>query len=133
MHILSAIIFTSAAVYSYPRAVLTNDFKEVGRDWSLDPLPAILDGKNWTSVHNLYAEMDNFTRLGTNDCIEAYIDPFASSGQLVVIAANVTPSQNDNHTLLHGWDSGWDVWSRAPWWICEAYNIADSSLLCTSQ
>ncbi|KAJ5187701.1 hypothetical protein N7449_010695 [Penicillium cf. viridicatum] len=129
----NSVIFTSTPVVSYARAILTSDFREAGRDWSLDPLPAVLDGKSWASVHALYAEMDNFTRLDKQGCIDAYIDPLTSKSSLVVVAANITSAQNNNKTLLHGWNTGWDVWSRAPWWICEAYNRDEMTLLCTSE
>ncbi|KAJ5110832.1 hypothetical protein N7532_001367 [Penicillium argentinense] len=129
----NSVIFTSTPVVSYARAILTSDFREAGRDWSLDPLPAVLNGRNWASVHALYAEMDNFTRLDKQGCIDAYIDPLTSKGSLVIVAANITSAQNNNNTLLHGWNTGWDVWSRAPWWICEAYNRDEMTLLCTSE
>ncbi|PYI19088.1 hypothetical protein BO99DRAFT_403078 [Aspergillus violaceofuscus CBS 115571] len=129
----NSLTFTSTPVVSYATATVTSDFRKVGRDWALDPIPPTLSGKNWSAVHDLYTQMANFTRLNKQECIDAYIDGLTTKGPLVVVAANITAAQNYNHTLLDGWVTGWDVWSHAPWWICGAYNLPDYNRLCTRE
>ncbi|KAB8234185.1 uncharacterized protein BDW43DRAFT_274514 [Aspergillus alliaceus] len=129
----NSLTFTSTPVVSYAMATVTSDYKEMGRDWALDPLPPWLSSHDWSLVHDLYTQMDNFTRLEKQSCIDAYIDGLTTKRSLVVVAANITAAQNYNRTLLDGGFTGWDVWSRAPWWICAAYNLPDYNRLCTSE
>lgn len=117
---------------SYATATVTSDFQEVGRDWALDPLPPVLLNRDWSPIHDIYTQMANFTRLNKEDCIDAYINPLKSKKPVVLVASNVTAAENHNQTLISGWFTGWDVWSRSAWWICNGYN-PDSKLLCSKE
>lgn len=117
---------------SYASATVTSDFQAVGRDWASDPPRQISSGHDWSPVYDLYSQMANFTRLDKQECIDSYIDPLKTKKPVIVVASNVTTAQNDNSPVISGWVTGWDVWSRSPWWICQAYNL-DFKLLCSRE
>ncbi|KAJ5518532.1 hypothetical protein N7453_000954 [Penicillium expansum] len=128
----NSLTFTSTPVVSYASATVTSDFQAVGRDWASDPPRQISSGHDWSPVYDLYSQMANFTRLDKQECIDSYIDPLKTKKPVIVVASNVTTAQNDNSPVISGWVTGWDVWSRSPWWICQAYNL-DFKLLCSRE
>ncbi|KAJ6009584.1 hypothetical protein N7522_004600 [Penicillium canescens] len=127
----NSLTFASTPVVSYVSATVTSDFQE-GHDWALDPLPDWLSKyestHDWTPVLEVYSQMTNFTRLSKQDCMLEYIDPLTPKKPLIVVASNITAAENYGNTLLSGLITGYNIWSRSPWWICQAYNPGFKSL-----
>lgn len=64
----------------------------------------------------------NLTRLEKSACIDSFIDTLNATRALIVVASNVTSAQQNGSSLISGFLSGWDVWFRNGFWICEAYD-----------
>ncbi|KAJ7438863.1 hypothetical protein FB451DRAFT_1570129 [Mycena latifolia] len=116
-------LFTSLPVVSIPRAVATSDFREAGDDWSeIDPLSHLdwwhLPG-GWDTtfdlspIYSMKTNAMNLTRLEPKDCIYESLDPLISTRSVLVVAKNLTSAQNNGSSLLDGWMSGWDFWTKA--------------------
>lgn len=119
---------------SYPWAVVTNDFLTASDQWDLygtelhspiiAPAPyGSYDLQSAVSVYELQQSASNFQRLTPAACIEAYSDPLKATSAVLIVASNITTSQNSNRSLLAGWVSGWDDWPTSNKWICSYHFV----------
>ncbi|KAI1462625.1 hypothetical protein F4805DRAFT_464335 [Annulohypoxylon moriforme] len=139
-------IFTSLPVVSIPRAIATSDFRTAADNWTTsDPLPP----RSWwgfpgvdrwgavsydlSPVYTLKASAANLTRLEPKECIDEYIDPLKSTRSVMVVARNMTSTQNNGSSLLDGWMSGWDYWDAGNHWLCSAYDPGEYTLVCNRE
>ncbi|KAH6690706.1 hypothetical protein F5X68DRAFT_253656 [Plectosphaerella plurivora] len=134
-------IFTSLPTVFIHRAVVTSDFMDATDSWALDDAVARIDEdreRNWpektpkrkplpvnaTVIYDMQApaQTNSYTRIGTRECIEAFISPSNATRALVLVAQNMTSAQNGDSSLIDAAVFGWDAdnsWASA--WICEAY------------
>lgn len=127
-------IFSSFPVVSYPRALVTSDYKTANANWDTAPLPApyTLENYNphggWDPILGMQANLPNFTYLDRASCVKRYINPLiGEKAPLVIVSLNVTSSANEGYSLLHGAASDWNDgdWTRSSWWICDSYGPDD--------
>ncbi|KAI1445340.1 hypothetical protein F5Y02DRAFT_130179 [Annulohypoxylon stygium] len=128
--------FSSIPIASYPWAFATSDYFVATDDWSQvhpfphhwDPPPADAlrsELQNASLVFSLQELGKRFKRLEKEKCMEAYIDPLQSTAALVLVASNMTSSENNGSSLITGFISGWEYkyaeWGKSNFWICAAY------------
>lgn len=63
----------------------------------------------------------SFERLTPVDCINRCVDPMTATSDVIVVASNMTSTQNNGSSLIDGAVSGWWTWDFSTTWICQAY------------
>ncbi|KAF3479909.1 uncharacterized protein GIQ15_06885 [Arthroderma uncinatum] len=133
LHILwNSSIFSSLPIVAIPRAVVTSDFQMTSDNWTAsDPLSRLdwwklppgysQSSLNISSIYSLQQEAVNYTRLDNKACLKQYIDPMTSTSPLIVVARNISTTQNNDSSLIDGWVSSWEGWESSQTWICRAH------------
>ncbi|KAF3011338.1 hypothetical protein E8E14_006155 [Neopestalotiopsis sp. 37M] len=120
----NSVFFASVPFTVFPAALATSDFLVTNDTWQYAPnaiRPEHFSRKEL--IPGLKTRASSFTRLDKSSCLDLYVDPLKANADLIIVAANVTSSQNNGSSLIQGWVNGnfatsWDV-STA--WICDVY------------
>lgn len=119
----------------FPIALVIDDFLASPDVWSATKLNInssdIFDLGSLSFV--LYKKGRNFTYLNNTQCVERYIGPLGSTGELPVVSTS-TATENNGSSLLHRWITGNDppISNIATGLVYVAHENADYSTWCES-
>ncbi|KAL4914503.1 hypothetical protein BDW62DRAFT_204519 [Aspergillus aurantiobrunneus] len=114
-------LFASVPFTIFDGAIATSDFLWATDRWnasttegSMRPMKTSYEER----IYNLQDSARNFTRLDKLSCRELYVNSLKTTGDVILIAKNLTSAQNNGSSLIQGWINGLASWDYANFWVC---------------
>ncbi|KAJ8128066.1 hypothetical protein O1611_g5572 [Lasiodiplodia mahajangana] len=131
-------LFASIPFTIFTGAIATSDLQWATDRWDNSTTRGAIrtkDPNDRRMIFGLQERAKNFTRLDKVSCLKLYVDPLKTTSDIVIVAQNITSSQNNGSSLLQGWVNGLfsDGWEYANFWVCDAEtsSTTDVTRYCT--
>ncbi|KAI0103195.1 hypothetical protein GGR51DRAFT_573390 [Nemania sp. FL0031] len=131
-------LFASIPFTIFTGAIATSDLQWAAERWDNSTTSGAIrtmDLNDRRMIFGLQERARNFTRLDKVSCLKLYVDPLKTTSDIVIVAQNITSSQNNGSSLLQGWINGLfsDGWEYANFWVCDAEtpSTTDVTRYCT--
>lgn len=134
LHLLwNSAIFSSLPFTIFAAAITTSDWSVANDTWG--NAPHAVRTQDFTlkgEIQGLKLRASNFTRVDSRSCLELYVDPLGSLGDLLVVARNLTSVQNNGSSIIQGWINGNAAteWSNANFWVCNSLSWTQGTPFC---